>query len=205
MRSTKTRIETHPLNLYSECYTLSQYEIHQNKDWNFIPLSDYMKNFDVTIWDPPKQGLKLNRLVSDDNYYLVTIWDPPKQGLKLIKLCSYEFFTIVTIWDPPKQGLKLYYLFSNHKAVPVTIWDPPKQGLKLCSTSHSSAGWMVTIWDPPKQGLKLFAKSDSKRRPVLSQYEIHQNKDWNEKPISQRSVILSCHNMRSTKTRIETH
>ena len=68
----------HTLNLYSECYTLSQYEIHQNKDWNFIPLSDYMKNFDVTIGST-KTRIETKQAVSDDNYYLVTIWDPPKQ------------------------------------------------------------------------------------------------------------------------------
>ena len=38
---------------------------------------------------------------------------------------------------------------------------------------------------------------------LLSQYKIHQNKDWNAHTSSLSSSLL-CHNIRSTKTRIET-
>ena len=154
MRSTKTRIET--------C-----------KPFSFICLCC------VTIWDPPKQGLKLSLQACLPSPVQVTIWDPPKQGLKHRVAYYLDMWTGVTIWDPPKQGLKPDNTILTIPNDGVTIWDPPKQGLKQENTQYTVQVYAVTIWDPPKQGLKPDVKGH-----------------WGEKYIG--------HNMRSTKTRIET-
>ena len=44
--------------------------------------------------------------------------------------------------------------------------------------SYKTSQQLVTIWDPPKQGLKPDVKGHWGEK-YMSQYEIHQNKDWN--------------------------
>ena len=192
MRSTKTRIET--------C-----------KPFSFICLCC------VTIWDPPKQGLKLSLQACLPSPVQVTIWDPPKQGLKHRVAYYLDMWTGVTIWDPPKQGLKPDNTILTIPNDGVTIWDPPKQGLKQENTQYTVQVYAVTIWDPPKQGLKLkwcmkfkFRRYGHNMRSTKtrietssnnnygsavtkSQYEIHQNKDWNQtsKAIGARSTLVT--------------
>ena len=155
MRSTKTRIETNVAKKKWESLKLSQYEIHQNKDWNSLVLDIASPSNFVTIWDPPKQGLKpqsrwrRNKLLPCHNMRST------KTRIETYRAwCSWTFRIFVTIWDPPKQGLKRQEVFSLLRVV-LSQYE-----------IHQNKDWNSHITLP------LFALS-------VSQYEIHQNKDWN--------------------------
>ena len=156
MRSTKTRIETLLVWEWICGRLWSQYEIHQNKDWNnffgFLCVKTFTSQYEIhqnKDWNL-KWLIKfvLTHFVSQYEIHQNKDWN----GTCFFPL---RFSSCVTIWDPPKQGLKPTW-YNN-----------------------------VYLEEP-------------------SQYEIHQNKDWNYTLNEYAWVPPNGHNMRSTKTRIET-
>ena len=158
----------------------SQYEIHQNKDWN------YLKGGGPALWVRSQYEIHQNK---DWNSLIVSIKFP--NTLSQYEIHQNKDWNSILFEASENVGYG-HNMRSTKTRIETELneqhgWKGKCHNMRSTKTrieTHNVANLpiscvFVTIWDPPKQGLKLGFRSPTKEGPGRSQYEIHQNKDWN--------------------------